>query len=96
MYFTVLAKEAQDSELQGKMLYCLKGKFRESKLSTTCENELANILKEQALNFRLDPLLGKLCKAEIQTICAVSNDITSADGQVFFFIYLHCVLITKY
>lgn len=65
------------------MLYCLKDKFRESKLEKTCENELANVLKEQALNYRLDPLLGKLCKAEIQTICAVPNDsITNSDGQV--------------
>lgn len=75
--------EPQDVELQGKMLYCLKEKFREFKLEKTCENELANVLKEQALNYRLDPLLGKLCKAEIQTICAVPNEsITNSDGQV--------------
>lgn len=81
LYFT--ANEPQDVELQGKVLYCLKEKFRDSKLTTSCENELANILKEQALNYRLDPLLGKLCKAEIQTICAVPNDsITNSDGQV--------------
>lgn len=79
----ISANEPQDVELQGKVLQCLKGKFRENKLSTTCENELANVLKEQALNYRLDPLLGKLCNAEIQTICTVPNDsITSSDGQV--------------
>lgn len=78
----VIVKEPQDMELQGKMLYCLKEKFRESKLTSSCENELANVLKEQALNYRLDPLLGKLCKAEIQTICPVPNDITNSDGQV--------------
>lgn len=78
----IIANEPQDLELQGKMLYCLKEKFRESKLTLTCENEISNILKEQALNYHLDPLLGKLCKAEIQTICAVQNDITSSDGQV--------------
>ncbi|XP_063838932.1 Golgi apparatus protein 1 [Ostrinia nubilalis] len=79
----IIAHEPQDVELQGKVLYCLKEKFRDSKLTTPCENELANVLKEQALNYRLDPLLGKLCKAEIQTICAVPNDsITNSDGQV--------------
>ncbi|XP_047545273.1 Golgi apparatus protein 1 [Vanessa atalanta] len=79
----VIANEPHDVELQGKMLYCLKEKFRESKLEKSCENELANVLKEQALNYRLDPLLGKLCKAEIQTICSVPNDsITNSDGQV--------------
>lgn len=78
----IIAKEPQDMELQGKMLYCLKEKFRESKLSKSCENGLANVLKEQALNYRLDPLIGKLCKAEIQTICAVSKELTNADGQV--------------
>lgn len=83
-------------ELQGKMLYCLKEKFRESKLEKTCENELANVLKEQALNYRLDPLLGKLCKAEIQTICAVPNDsITNSDGQVMHYIYLFLSFIRK-
>ncbi|GBP70609.1 Golgi apparatus protein 1 [Eumeta japonica] len=79
----IIANEPQDIELHGKVLYCLKEKFRESKLTTNCENELANILKEQALNYRLDPLLGKLCKAEIQTICSVPNDlITNSNGEV--------------
>lgn len=79
----ITANEPQDVEFQGKVLYCLKEKFRESKLTTSCENELANVLKEQALNYRLDPLLGKLCRAEIQTICAVPDDsITNSDGQV--------------
>ncbi|CAK1603409.1 unnamed protein product [Parnassius mnemosyne] len=79
----IIASEPQGVELQGKVLYCLKEKFRESKLTSSCENELANILKEQALNYRLDPLLGKLCKAEIQTICAESKDsLTNSDGQV--------------
>ncbi|KAM3962726.1 LOW QUALITY PROTEIN: Golgi apparatus protein 1 [Aphomia sociella] len=79
----VIASEPQDVELEGKVLYCLKEKFRKSQLTTSCKNELANVLKEQALNYRLDPLLGQLCKAEIQTICAVPNDaITNSDGQV--------------
>ncbi|CAG9567418.1 unnamed protein product [Danaus chrysippus] len=79
----VILNEPKDVELRGKVLYCLKEKFRESKLEKKCENELANVLREQALNYRLDPLLGKLCKAEIQTICAVPNDsITNSDGQV--------------
>ncbi|XP_038208318.1 Golgi apparatus protein 1 [Zerene cesonia] len=78
----IILNEPQE-ELQGKVLYCLKEQFRASKLERACENELANVLKEQALNYRLDPLLGKLCKAEIQTICAIPNDsITNSDGQV--------------
>ncbi|XP_068621260.1 Golgi apparatus protein 1 [Battus philenor] len=81
--YKVIAMEPQDMELQGKVLYCLKEKFRESKLTQSCENELANILKEHALNYRLDPLLGKLCKAEIQTICPAPKDsVTNSDGQV--------------
>lgn len=81
-FYYLAAKEPQDVELQGKMLYCLKEKFRESKLTQPCENELANVLKEQALNYRLDPLLKKLCRAEIKTICALSSDIDNDDGQV--------------
>lgn len=85
-----LANEPQDVELQGKVLYCLKQKFRERKLTSHCENEIANILRDQALNYRLDPLLEKLCAAEIQTICAVPNDsITNAHGEVYFFILLN-------
>lgn len=83
------AIEPKDVELQGKVLYCLKEKFRQSKLSATCENELANILKEQALNYRLDPLLSKLCSAEIQTLCSVpNNSITKSDGQVINILYI--------
>ncbi|XP_026738465.1 Golgi apparatus protein 1 isoform X2 [Trichoplusia ni] len=78
----IIAKEPQDMELQGKMLYCLKEKFRQSKLTHSCENELANVLKEQALHYRIDPLLKKLCRAEIRTICAESNDLENDDGQV--------------
>ncbi|CAG9784595.1 unnamed protein product [Diatraea saccharalis] len=78
----IIANEPQDVELQGKVLYCLKEQFRISKLTAPCENELANILKEQALNYRLDPLLGKLCKAEIQTICVPNDSITNSNGQV--------------
>lgn len=79
----IIAKEPQDVELQGKVMYCLKKKFREGKLTAMCENELANILKDQALNYRLDPLLGKLCEAEIRTICFNENkSITNAHGEV--------------
>ncbi|XP_059059365.1 Golgi apparatus protein 1 [Achroia grisella] len=77
----VIALEPQDVELEGKVLYCLKEKFRKSQLTTSCKDELANVLKEQALNYRLDPLLGQLCQAEIKTICAHDAN-TNSDGQV--------------
>lgn len=79
----IIANEPQNSELQGKVVTCLKSKFRESKLTSSCENKLAELLKEQALNYRLDPLLSTLCKAEIETICKTSdNSETNSDGQV--------------
>ncbi|XP_013200649.1 Golgi apparatus protein 1 [Amyelois transitella] len=79
----IIAHQPEDVELEGKVLVCLKEFFRESKLTPTCENEVANILKEQALNYRLNPLLVRLCSAEIKTICAVPNDsITNSDGRV--------------
>ncbi|XP_047987444.1 Golgi apparatus protein 1 [Leguminivora glycinivorella] len=80
---SIVENEPKDVELKGKVLDCLTEKFRQSQLTSGCENELTNILKEQALNYRLNPLLSKLCNAEIQTICAVPNDsITKSDGQV--------------
>lgn len=69
--------------MQGKVIGCLKNKFRESKLSSSCEQQVATVLREQALNYHLDPLLSTMCHAEIETICKPSdNSDTTADGEV--------------
>ncbi|XP_076234853.1 Golgi apparatus protein 1 [Calliopsis andreniformis] len=71
----VLIYEPTDKELEGKVIGCLKIKFRESKLTTKCELQMANILREAALNYHLNPLLATMCAHEIETICrAEDND----------------------
>ncbi|KZC10387.1 Golgi apparatus protein 1, partial [Dufourea novaeangliae] len=71
----VLIHEPTDKELEGKVIRCLKIKFREAKLATKCENQMTSILREAALNYHLNPLLARMCEHEIETICrADEND----------------------
>lgn len=71
----VLIHEPTDKELEGKVIRCLKIKFRESKLTIKCEHQMTNILREAALNYHLNPLLATMCAHEIETICrADEND----------------------
>ncbi|XP_012256488.2 Golgi apparatus protein 1 [Athalia rosae] len=65
----ILNNEPRDTELQGKVIKCLKIKFREAKLTTKCEQQMANILREAALNYHLNPLLATMCAQEIEKIC---------------------------
>lgn len=65
----IVAHEKAQDVLNGKVLHCLKAKFREGKLTNKCKKEVTEILKEQALNFRMNPLLQDLCSKEIQVLC---------------------------
>ncbi|XP_063230835.1 Golgi apparatus protein 1 [Bacillus rossius redtenbacheri] len=77
----VVASEPQDKELEGKVIKCLKVKFRERKLRTECELQMATILREAALNYHLNPLLAAVCKEEINTMCKGSED-EDGSGEV--------------
>lgn len=61
----MLLNEPTDKELEGKVIRCLKIKFRESKLLTKCEHQMTNILREAALNYHLNPLLATMCAHEV-------------------------------
>ncbi|KAJ8910173.1 hypothetical protein NQ315_016184 [Exocentrus adspersus] len=56
------------------VIKCLKTQFKLSKLSDVCEKELAEVLKEQALNINLNPLVKVVCKNEINTICKFKEE----------------------
>ncbi|KAL1491212.1 hypothetical protein ABEB36_011845 [Hypothenemus hampei] len=60
-------------ETKGAVIKCLKEQFKRSQLSTKCENEMASILREQALNVNLNPLLRAVCKYELQKICETDD-----------------------
>ncbi|CAK9816133.1 Golgi apparatus protein 1 [Anthophora quadrimaculata] len=76
----VLLHEPTDKELEGKVIRCLKIKFREAKLTPRCEHQMTNILREAALNYHLNPLLATMCAHEIETICrADENDLGAVE-----------------
>lgn len=77
----ILKKQLPDHELNGQVTECLKKQFRKSLLTATCEAEMTEILREQALNYQLNPLLKAVCSQEIQTICKPSENIEEQSGQ---------------
>lgn len=78
----VIAKEPQDKELEGKVVKCLKTKFRERKLRLECEQQVATILREAALNYQLNPLLATMCKNEIHNMCRLEDETEDGSGAV--------------
>lgn len=81
-YCTKVVVEAkEDEELNGKVINCLKQKFRQGKLMTKCEKQMTAILHDQALNFRMNPLLASVCKSEIDILCKFDEE-ADEEGQV--------------
>ncbi|XP_034948080.1 Golgi apparatus protein 1 [Chelonus insularis] len=70
----VLKREPIDQELEGKVISCLRIKFREAKLTNKCMKQMTVILRQAALNYHLNPLLATLCAHEIETICHADDD----------------------
>lgn len=70
----IVANAKQNEELNGKVVNCLKTKFREGKLTPRCEERMTEVLHEQALNYKLNPLLQTVCKSEIQILCKPTED----------------------
>ncbi|XP_055705911.1 Golgi apparatus protein 1 isoform X2 [Phlebotomus papatasi] len=71
----IVATAKQNEELNGKVVDCLKEQFRQGKLTTECKNQMTQVLMEQALNYKLNPLLQNLCRKEIQVLCRPGDDI---------------------
>lgn len=66
--------EPADKELEGKVVRCLRIKFREGKLRPKCQKQMIIVLKQAAHNYHLNPLLVAMCSHEIQTICHSDDD----------------------
>ncbi|KAJ8669296.1 hypothetical protein QAD02_000555 [Eretmocerus hayati] len=75
----VIQDEPRSKELEGKVIKCLKIKFKESKLLDRCKNQLETILREAALNYHLDPLIMSMCSEEIYKLCDADE---SSPGKV--------------
>ncbi|XP_005187616.1 Golgi apparatus protein 1 isoform X1 [Musca domestica] len=69
----IVANAQPNEELNGKVIQCLKDKFRRSLLDEECSQEMVKILQEQALNYKLNPLLQTFCKHEIAVLCNPDN-----------------------
>ncbi|CAH1779434.1 unnamed protein product [Owenia fusiformis] len=80
----VTDNEPNDKDLEGKVINCLKIKFRGNRLSRDCEDNIREVIKEAALDYRQDPMLINACKAQITEHCldsiAVASD-GSDDGK---------------
>lgn len=66
----IVAKAKLNEELNGKVVECLRAKFREGHLDKRCQLEMTEVLHEQALNYKLNPLLQAVCRDEISVICS--------------------------
>ncbi|ETN58727.1 golgi family apparatus protein 1 [Anopheles darlingi] len=66
----IVRNARQNEELNGKVIDCLKGKFREGRLLPECEKQMTEVLHERALNYKLNPLLQSVCHDEIQVLCS--------------------------
>lgn len=77
----ILKDQRSDQELEGKVTECLKKQFRKSNLRPQCESEMSQILREQALNYQLNPLLRSMCRVELETICKVEVDPDNSLGK---------------
>ncbi|XP_017001881.2 Golgi apparatus protein 1 isoform X1 [Drosophila takahashii] len=77
----IVASALPNEELNGKVIHCLKDKFRQSALDEPCAQEMIKILQEQALNYKLNPLLQVFCKSEIQELCKANVD-SDEHGQL--------------
>ncbi|XP_055908083.1 Golgi apparatus protein 1 isoform X1 [Eupeodes corollae] len=71
----IVAQAKPYEELNGKVIECLKIKFREARLEEKCEQKINIILHDQALNYKLNPLLLSFCKSEIEVLCKPRGEI---------------------
>ncbi|XP_060516634.1 Golgi apparatus protein 1 [Cylas formicarius] len=63
------------------VIKCLKSHFKLGKLSNKCEKEITSILREQALDVNLNPLIRAVCANELKTICKVNDEENSGDAE---------------
>lgn len=50
------------------LIVTLQVHFRAGKLTSSCEREVVTVLREAALNYKLNPLLKALCSTEVCTL----------------------------
>lgn len=67
--YSVAVQAKPEKELNGEVIDCLKKAFKHAQLSNRCEKEMSMILRDQAMDVQLNPLLRAVCRDELDTIC---------------------------
>ncbi|KAL3859182.1 hypothetical protein ACJMK2_009412 [Sinanodonta woodiana] len=78
---TVIEKNKDDQLMEGEVIQCLKQRFVKKMLSKKCTDEIYEIIKEAAKDYRQDPVLAKACKTEIQMYCREELEKLETDGD---------------
>ncbi|KAL3859180.1 hypothetical protein ACJMK2_009410 [Sinanodonta woodiana] len=78
---TVIEKNKDDQLMEGEVIQCLKQRFVKKMLSKKCTDEIYEIIKEAAKDYRQDPVLAKACKMEIQMYCREELEKLETDGD---------------
>ncbi|XP_035678241.1 Golgi apparatus protein 1-like isoform X7 [Branchiostoma floridae] len=69
--------EPRSTELEGKVIGCLKAKVGKNRLSPQCEDHIKDLMREAAIDYRMDPQLAQGCKEEMSRWC--SEEMTNPD-----------------
>ncbi|CAG9814540.1 unnamed protein product [Phaedon cochleariae] len=64
----------EEKQVDDAVIKCLKNQFKMSTLSETCEKEMADILRQRALDINLNPLIRVFCRNELETICKLEGE----------------------
>ncbi|XP_078689897.1 Golgi apparatus protein 1-like isoform X16 [Branchiostoma floridae x Branchiostoma belcheri] len=62
--------EARSTELEGKVIGCLKAKVGKNRLSPQCEDHIKELMREAAIDYRMDPQLAQGCMEEMTKMCS--------------------------
>ncbi|XP_071959006.1 Golgi apparatus protein 1-like isoform X2 [Antedon mediterranea] len=69
-----IVETEKPTEMEGKVIECLKVQHTHKKLTRSCNERMTAIMKDAALDFRMDPLLAKVCQETAKKLCIEEFD----------------------
>ncbi|XP_013408738.1 Golgi apparatus protein 1 isoform X2 [Lingula anatina] len=63
-------KKSKDEDFEGEVINCLKTPYRKGRLSKNCEDQIGQIIRSAALDYRQDPVLARACEKELKAYCS--------------------------
>lgn len=64
----------EEKKVGDSVIKCLKIQFKHAQLTTSCQKEMEDILRERALDINLNPIIRTACKLELDTVCKFETD----------------------